>query len=1247
MKKILLLMTMVLLLAAEGFSQAPGILNYQGVARNSVGNVLVNQNISLRLTIRNLTAAGAVVYQESRAVTTNPFGLFNVQLGSPGASGVTGTIPGVNWAVGAKFIQVEIDPNGGSSFINIGTAQLASVPYSLFATTAGDLILPFNKTQNDNGTLFKITNSGTNSGSTALEGLTNSTAGSANAIIGTVTSASPGGFSAGVRGINNGTGGSGIGVYGSQAGSGWGVYGNTPSGIGVYGNTTSGIGLSGNSTSGAGVVGQSNTGVAGIFTITNAASTADALQANTTGTGWAATITSSNATPRALRTTGGLRFTGINEANNRILTSDASGNATWQNPAVVGIVTGSGTLDRVPKWTPNGTNLGDSRIEDRAGTLPIGINTPSGYTYTSIQPGLEMTNSTALLQTRIVLRDESDGGDVQGFMDARTSPTATVSALQVGTLTNHPITFFGNGAVMGRWSSAGNLGIGTATGVDPTARLQLDNATTTVGGFLLNNTNAANTNRAASIFSANTSVTTYGNSALYAQRGTGSLANTFLYNGIATSITGVAASTQGFGMQGTSETGYGVVGLSTSGVAVHGISINAGNAGLFVNNNAASTDAVVAVNNVSTAANAFGVHSIVTSTAPGGFSSAIRGQNNGTGGLGIGVYGSQAGSGWGVFGTTPNGLGVYGNSSASGFGVYGQSNTGTGIYGISSTGESGRFEITNNANTNHALNVSTNGLGRGVNVVATSASPNAVRSLLGTVPVVSIGNQTSIYGESNVGIGVVGVSSAQNGVVGLNNGAFGGTVGINTGSGNGLWGVATSTGRAGFFESTNSANTTTAIDVDNAGLGRGIDIQMLNALNNNSAININHSGSGRAVFATATGGTGVEGTTNSISAGGIIGRNFAGGEAIIGFIGANSVSAAGAVVGRNDGIGYGLHGFNTSTGIGVYGRSGVSGGTGVAGRFENVNAGNSTNTLEVSTNGTGRGIDVQQTSNTNTNSGINVTQAGSGRGVFATSASGTGVEGITSSISAAGVIGRNQIGGEAIVGFTTANGAAAGAVVGRNDGDYAGVHGFSTHANGIGVIARVTNATATNSVALLANNAQGGASGNIAIFQNTNVNVARIDRTGRGFFNNGTQVGGADIAEFFEVEGGRNEYETGDVLVISQSSDRKVEKSSTPYSTLVSGVFATKPGVLLTERNAEENQLDDMVPMGVIGVIPTKVCLEGGTIKRGDLLVTSSISGVAMKADPDKVKVGQVLGKALQDYNQNTVGKINVLVSVK
>ncbi|MNY38089.1 hypothetical protein D3C86_1726880 [compost metagenome] len=160
------------------------------------------------------------------------------------------------------------------------------------------------------------------------------------------------------------------------------------------------------------------------------------------------------------------------------------------------------------------------------------------------------------------------------------------------------------------------------------------------------------------------------------------------------------------------------------------------------------------------------------------------------------------------------------------------------------------------------------------------------------------------------------------------------------------------------------------------------------------------------------------------------------------------------------------------------------------------------------------------------------------------------------------------------------------------------------------------------------------------------VNVARINSAGRGFFNGGTQNSGADIAESFEVTGSTTNYEPGDILIISTSKDRAVEKSDKPYSTLVAGVYATKPGVLLTEEHIDSD-LKGQVPMGVIGVIPTKVCLEGGAISRGDLLVTSSIPGVAMKADPDKVKIGQVLGKALEEYNDKEVRKIKVLVNIK
>jgi hypothetical protein len=84
-------------------------------------------------------------------------------------------------------------------------------------------------------------------------------------------------------------------------------------------------------------------------------------------------------------------------------------------------------------------------------------------------------------------------------------------------------------------------------------------------------------------------------------------------------------------------------------------------------------DGTVVGTNPSTADYAFALHGIISSTSPGTFSAAVRGQNNGTGGNGIGVWGSQDGSGWGVYGTSVSGIGVYGYASTtSGYGVYSQ-----------------------------------------------------------------------------------------------------------------------------------------------------------------------------------------------------------------------------------------------------------------------------------------------------------------------------------------------------------------------------------------------------------------------------------------------------------------------------------------------------------------------------------------------------------------------------------------------
>jgi hypothetical protein len=124
---------LLIFLVSNVIAQAPPVFNYQGVARNAVGNVLQNKNISLRLNIRDLNANGVIVYTETRKLSTNSYGLFNVLIGSAGAESVTGSLTTVNWENGAKFLQVEIDPEGGTNYLNLGATQLASVPFALYA----------------------------------------------------------------------------------------------------------------------------------------------------------------------------------------------------------------------------------------------------------------------------------------------------------------------------------------------------------------------------------------------------------------------------------------------------------------------------------------------------------------------------------------------------------------------------------------------------------------------------------------------------------------------------------------------------------------------------------------------------------------------------------------------------------------------------------------------------------------------------------------------------------------------------------------------------------------------------------------------------------------------------------------------------------------------------------------------------------------------------------------------------------
>jgi len=132
MKTILhLILGIVFISTINLHAQVPQKFNYQGVARNTSGNPLVSTNIGLQLSI---TDGAATLYTESFNVTTNTLGLFNVEVGS--GTVVSGTFNTIHWGTGAKFIKAEMDVTGGTSYVDMGTSQLLSVPYALYAANS-------------------------------------------------------------------------------------------------------------------------------------------------------------------------------------------------------------------------------------------------------------------------------------------------------------------------------------------------------------------------------------------------------------------------------------------------------------------------------------------------------------------------------------------------------------------------------------------------------------------------------------------------------------------------------------------------------------------------------------------------------------------------------------------------------------------------------------------------------------------------------------------------------------------------------------------------------------------------------------------------------------------------------------------------------------------------------------------------------------------------------------------------------
>jgi hypothetical protein len=275
MKKAIILVSILILAASISLAAVPLKINFQGVLKDSAGNVINNPSLSIVFSIYSGATGGSAIWTETQSVSVEA-GLYNVQMGGvtaipadgsvfDGSTRYLGITVGTDTEMTPRLPMVSV-PYAflAQAAVTAGTAATATTASSATTAESATRLGSYLPAQTGSGSFVPVTSGGKLDSSVVPSGMTFTTTGTAPAtraensstyanaaaLTGVITSTTPGDWSVGVRGINNGTsGGSLIGVWGSQAGGGYGVYGTSESGVGVYGYSPSGYGVQGDGSS--------------------------------------------------------------------------------------------------------------------------------------------------------------------------------------------------------------------------------------------------------------------------------------------------------------------------------------------------------------------------------------------------------------------------------------------------------------------------------------------------------------------------------------------------------------------------------------------------------------------------------------------------------------------------------------------------------------------------------------------------------------------------------------------------------------------------------------------------------------------------------------------------------------------------------------------------------------------------------------------------------------------------------------
>ena len=133
MKNLLIAFVLILTSTMSLQAQTPQGFNYQATVRNADGALIVNENVNFRFNVQQGSATSDAVFTETHLVSTDGLGQINLTIGD--GTAVTGDFSQINWSLGSYFLGIEL--NTGASYVAMGTTQLLSVPFALYAENSG------------------------------------------------------------------------------------------------------------------------------------------------------------------------------------------------------------------------------------------------------------------------------------------------------------------------------------------------------------------------------------------------------------------------------------------------------------------------------------------------------------------------------------------------------------------------------------------------------------------------------------------------------------------------------------------------------------------------------------------------------------------------------------------------------------------------------------------------------------------------------------------------------------------------------------------------------------------------------------------------------------------------------------------------------------------------------------------------------------------------------------------------------